>query len=66
MFDAPLALPPLIPSQRVPQVLPAFPARASGADEAYEDERRLMRRWQDRVEISREAYRLLDTERTNP
>ncbi len=66
MIDAPLAFPPMIPTQRVPQVLPAFAARASGADEAYEDERRLLRRWQDRVEISREAYRLLDSERTTP
>jgi len=66
MFDAPLTIPPMAPFQRVPQVIPTVSVRASGADEAYEDERRLLRRWQDRVEISREAYRLLDAERNLP
>ncbi len=48
----------------VPVVIPTTASRSLGADEAYEDERRLLRRWQDRVEISQEAYRLLDAERT--
>ena len=48
----------------VPVVIPTTASRTLGADEAYEDERRLQRRWQDRVDISQEAYRLLNAERT--
>jgi len=48
----------------VPVVIPTTASRALGADEAYEDDRRLLRRWQDRVDISQEAYRLLNAERT--
>ncbi len=65
MFIAPEPL--LVhPTPRVPLVIPTTASRASGADEAYEDERRLLRRWQDRVELSQEAYRLLDAERNRP
>ena len=61
MVLAPLSVP---PHPQVLRPLPVERARATGHDEAYADEQRLARRWQDRVQISAEAIRLLEQDTT--